>query len=177
MATAIRPLTERVVLVVDDEPVVCLMMARILAEAGFHVLEAHGGEAAMALLSTLSDAVQLVVSDITMPGLTGMELARRMAVEWPAVPILLISGRGGPEPGYSGPYLPKPFTADALLNAVAVLVRLPKARGAVKPSSVCYASGLRRLANMYLYRPLRSTTPFALIDDLTGTVRKRTDGG
>ena len=61
MCPAARPLSERVVLVVDDEDLVRHLAARIPADAGFRVLEAHSGAEAVALLSTLDGTVQLVV--------------------------------------------------------------------------------------------------------------------
>ena len=126
MGFAAQSLPERVVLVVDDELVACRITARVLVDAGFRVLEVHSAFEAVALLSTLEGKVELVVSDISMPGMTGMELAARMADHWPSVPILLISGKGGPPAGYPGTFLPKPFTWDVLLDAVGGLVPLPK---------------------------------------------------
>ncbi len=122
MGSAARSLPERVVLVVDDEDVVCRFTARVLVEAGCRVLEAHSGAEAVSLLSALDGAVQLVVSDIAMPEMTGVELSALMAHRWSAVPVLLVSGQGGPAPDYPGPFLPKPFTPDALLKAVTGLV-------------------------------------------------------
>jgi DNA-binding response OmpR family regulator len=125
MGAAAQPLSERVVLVVDDEPVVCHLVARMLVDAGFHVLEAHSGTEAAGLLSTLNGTVQLVVADVAMPSMTGIELATLMESRWPTTPILLMSGQGAPA-GYPGLFLPKPFTVDALLDAVRGLVPLPK---------------------------------------------------
>ena len=127
MGPAARPLAERVVLVVDDEDLVCHLAARILADAGFHALEAHSGAEAIALLSTLHGRVQLVVSDIVMPGMTGAELAEHVARRYPGTPVLLMSGFGKLTPDYSGQFLPKPFTVDALLGAVGGLVPFPQA--------------------------------------------------
>jgi|SRR5690349_3407693 len=126
MVIAIRPLPEQVVLVVDDDAAVCILTARILAEAGFHVLEAHSAPSAIAMLASLSGSVQLVVSDLVMPEMTGDQLAATMAERWPTTPILLMSGHGGPPKGYSGPFLPKPFPPELLLDAVAGLVSVPK---------------------------------------------------
>ena len=126
MDSAAQSLNERVVLVVDDEEVECRITARVLADAGFHVVEAHSAAEALALLPTLNGTVQLVVSDIMMPGMTGIELAGLMADQWPAVPVLLISGYGGPPSPYTGAFVAKPFTWDVLLDAVGGLVPLPK---------------------------------------------------
>jgi DNA-binding NtrC family response regulator len=62
------------------------------------------------------------VSDIAMPGLTGLELAAVMEQRWPTVPILLVSGQGGPPAGYAGQFLPKPFLPERLVAAVAELL-------------------------------------------------------
>jgi CheY-like chemotaxis protein len=126
MESAAQSLNERVVLVVDDEEVACRITARVLADAGFRVVEAHSAAEVLALLPTLDGTVQLVVSDIMMPGMTGIELARLMAEQWPEVPVLLISGYGGPPSPYTGAFVAKPFTWDVLLDAVGGLVPLPK---------------------------------------------------
>ena len=107
---------------VDDEDAVCRLVSRMLAEAGFHVLEAHSGADALALLSTLNGRVQLVLSDIAMPGMTGTQLAATIAGQYPQTPVILMSGQGEPSPDHPGPFLPKPFTPDALLDAVGHLV-------------------------------------------------------
>ena len=122
MDSAAQSLAERVVLVVDDELMACRMTARVLVDAGFRVVEVHSALEAVALLSTLDGKVHLVVSDIAMPGMTGLELVAQMADRWPAVPVLLISGQGGPPADYLGAFLPKPYTWDVLLDAIAGLV-------------------------------------------------------
>jgi two-component system, cell cycle sensor histidine kinase and response regulator CckA len=126
MSAPISPLLDQVVLVVDDEEQVCLLAARILADAGFHVLEAHNGADALTLLSRHGERVRLVVSDITMPGMSGVELATTIATRWPAMPILLVSGQGGPPADYRGPSLAKPFTPDALVDAVTTMLPVEK---------------------------------------------------
>ena len=83
-----------------------------------------GGAEALSLLATLNGTVQLVVSDIAMPGVDGLALAERMAAKWPATPLLLVSGQGGPPTGYPGRFLPKPYTADALLDTMPDLVSI-----------------------------------------------------
>ena len=127
MGTAARPLADRVALVVEDQAEVRHMVARILADAGFSVVEAEGGDDAVAQIYLRRGKVQLVVSDVAMPGISGDALAATVSVQWPGMPVLLISGapaRGGK---YDYPFLQKPFTPEALLDAVSHLVRLPNA--------------------------------------------------
>src|SRR5437016_2412398 len=113
---ASQRLVERVALVVDDEEVVCRYTARVLMDAGLRVLEAHDGEEALALLENLgAAAVGLVVSDVGMPRMGGVELAMVIGHRWPAVPVLLVSGQGSPESDYPGAFLAKPFSPDALV--------------------------------------------------------------
>src|ERR671932_228860 len=109
MGTPAR-LLQCVALVVDDEEIVCRYMARVLTDAGLHVLEAHDGEEAVALLENLGPAaVALVVSDIAMPRMNGVELATVIGQRWPSIPVLLVSGQGGPLRDYPGAFLGKPF--------------------------------------------------------------------
>jgi DNA-binding NtrC family response regulator len=126
MGSSARRRTELVLLVVDDEDLARHLTTCILADAGFRVLQARNGEEALALLSTLDGTAHLVVSDIQMPGMDGETLAGAVAERWPHTSVLLMSGRGGPTQNYPGPFLPKPFTADALLDAVGALVPLPR---------------------------------------------------
>jgi DNA-binding NtrC family response regulator len=119
MGSHTAQLSDRVVLVVDDEDMVCQFMARIMTDAGFRVVQAHDGEEAATYLQTLgAEAISLVISDITMPRLNGLQLAALMSVHWPAVPIVLASGQGGPPSGYQGPFIRKPFKPETLLAAV-----------------------------------------------------------
>ena len=79
------------VLVVDDEPGVRELVCRVLRGEGYRTLEAaHGGEA-LELVETGSEPVDLVVTDVVMPGMDGRELGRRLAQSKPSLPVLYIS--------------------------------------------------------------------------------------
>jgi two-component system OmpR family response regulator len=107
---------------VDDEALLRHVLARCLTDAGFDVIEAEDGQAALAALSSCRDSLQLVITDINMPGMDGVEFAREFRPLCPRVPILFITGR---ETGsLNGPRLDpdelllKPFGPDVFLQRV-----------------------------------------------------------
>jgi CheY-like chemotaxis protein len=120
-----------VVLVVDDEQGLRDLVCRTLRDEGYRTLEAaHGGEA-MELVETGAETIDLVITDIVMPGMDGRELGRRLAQSRPTLPILYMSAyevndifqRGAPRS--SAPFLQKPFARDGLINSVQGLLRTP----------------------------------------------------
>lgn len=80
------------VLVVDDEPSVRTVLRKRLTTAGFEVLTAASGEEALSLLDDSGFVVDLVILDLTMPGLSGIETHARLRVDHPNLPVLLSSG-------------------------------------------------------------------------------------
>lgn len=114
----------KTVLVVDDEEPVRRVASRLLARNGYDVREAANGAEALRLLAAGDIEVDLLVSDIIMPEMGGLELARRVAIDFPELPILLISGYSDSEElGQSIPagldLLQKPFSGSDLTCAVA----------------------------------------------------------
>lgn len=111
-------------LVVDDEDLVRSLVARSLREAGYRVLEASHGGAAISTLELESNAVDLVICDLVMPVLGGREIAAWMRMHCPAVPVLFMSGypRAYLEAHQlfdpQVPMLRKPFLPSRLLEAV-----------------------------------------------------------
>jgi two-component system cell cycle sensor histidine kinase/response regulator CckA len=79
-------------MVVEDEQLVLSLLSRSLREAGYHVLEAADGRAALERMIELQGRVDGVVTDIIMPRLNGRELASEIRTRWPGMPILFISG-------------------------------------------------------------------------------------
>jgi two-component system cell cycle sensor histidine kinase/response regulator CckA len=124
---------QRVVLVVDDEDGVRDIVCRALRTAGFRALEAAHGAEALELVATGSETVDLVITDVVMPGLDGRELGRRLGVSRPNLPVLYMSAydvndifrRGSPST--SAPFLQKPFTQEILLTRVEELLKQPAA--------------------------------------------------
>ena len=111
------------VLVVDDEKAVRRFAARVLEREGFSVLEAEHGAEALDLLVTYAATVELVVSDIVMPHVNGVELMQRLATAYPDLPVILMSGYATAalaDLGIAAPcsVIPKPFPSDRLLEEV-----------------------------------------------------------
>jgi len=123
-ATPVRSLD---ILLVDDEPSVSAVVEILLRRAGHRVTVLDNGAAALARLRVMGGRCDLLVSDVTMPGMTGVELARRAVQLRPGLPVLLMTGHGGIEPadfaaiGSACRVLAKPLEADTLLSAVTVL--------------------------------------------------------
>jgi two-component system, cell cycle sensor histidine kinase and response regulator CckA len=112
------------ILVVDDEEAVRSSTRRALERAGYTVIPAIDGADALRLFTEHDGAVDLVVTDVVMPGLSGRELVGRLKIMSPELPVLFVSGyteegvkkQGVLEPGTA--YLEKPFTAEKLLHMV-----------------------------------------------------------
>ena len=118
------------VLVVEDEPEVLRMAARVLRSEGYEVSEAaDAGEALTALVT--SGPFDLLLSDVSMPVVSGLELAEQVRRDRPDLPILLMTGHTGAEEirraAERGGYriLDKPFKPDGLLSAVAMALSGP----------------------------------------------------
>jgi two-component system cell cycle sensor histidine kinase/response regulator CckA len=109
---------KRTILVVDDEPAVRLLATRILEERGYSVIEASDGSDALALLESMAEPIDLVISDVVMPRFDGLELARSMEIMAHPPPILLMSGWALSRLELERPLLIKPFDAHELLAAV-----------------------------------------------------------
>jgi two-component system cell cycle sensor histidine kinase/response regulator CckA len=116
-ATGVRP----TVLVVDDEPQLRGLARRVLEEAGYDVLEAPDGQAALQLVNGTHAPVNVVLTDIRMPIMNGWELAEALTSRQPPVPVVLMSGFGSGAEATFFPavnFLAKPFTGEALLGLV-----------------------------------------------------------
>ncbi|HEY5296320.1 MAG TPA: ATP-binding protein [Verrucomicrobiae bacterium] len=115
------------VLVVDDENLVLTMGEAILSDFGYRVLTANGGQKALAILSREDTKVDLVVTDLVMPGMGGRELVERIRQLAPVTKILCTSGYVMPADKNTGTaYLQKPFTSqDLLLKVKQILAAAP----------------------------------------------------
>jgi PAS domain S-box-containing protein len=106
------------VLLVDDEDLVRASTADMLVDLGFEVIEARSGSEALARLDE-AGAIDLLVTDHLMPGMTGVELAREIVARRPGLPVLVVSGYSDAV-GLAAdlPRLEKPFRQADLLAAL-----------------------------------------------------------
>jgi signal transduction histidine kinase/CheY-like chemotaxis protein len=133
------------VLVVDDEPTLRSVIRRSLVREGYRVLVAEDGARALSLANSHAGSIDLLITDVVMPGLTGLELAERLQLARPGLGVLFISGftfeESVPEADLKAgtAYLPKPFDTKVLAAKVHELLAAAAAPKAV--SSVAKASG------------------------------------
>ncbi len=112
------------ILFVEDEPAVRAFAERVLAEQGYTVLSAADAPAALALAAAHAGSIELLVTDVVMPGLQGHQLAERLAAERSGLRVLYVSGFTEHSVIHHGvlgadiAFLPKPFSAEALGRAV-----------------------------------------------------------
>jgi len=121
------------VLIAEDQPEVRALAAAILRRLGYSILEAANGPEALVIAERHSGHIQLLLTDIVMPGMTGLELAAQFSVRRPDARVIYMSGYMDRDLGGSGldpsaPFLQKPFTPDAL---AAVIRRVLEPRQAV----------------------------------------------
>jgi two-component system, cell cycle sensor histidine kinase and response regulator CckA len=119
------------ILVVDDETAVRRFAARVLQREGYVVVEATDGVEALELVQVQGISVEVVVSDIVMPRLNGVELMQALSLSHPLLPFILMSGYATAalsELGIVAPcsVLPKPFPSELLLAEVQRCIRRPQ---------------------------------------------------
>ena len=112
-----RSPAQAVILLVDDEQLVRNFIGELLTYEGYEVLSAVNGQQALELSRSFAGSIDLLLTDIVMPKMDGLELASCIRRERPAVKILLMSGKSSGEIRIAGKqieFLPKPFVAEAL---------------------------------------------------------------
>ena len=114
-----RPAQRGVVLLADDEDAIRWVGRRFLEADGWAVLEATDGLEALHILGSLTGRLDLVITDLNMPRVSGRELAEVLSVFRPGLPVLGITGfLSAVTHDRRLPILPKPFTAGSLIQAV-----------------------------------------------------------
>jgi len=111
------------ILVADDEPSLRRVLGALLQRQGHQVLTAQDGTEALSLASA-DGGVDVIVTDLKMPGIDGMELLRRTQLDHPDVPVILITAHGSVENAVTAvklgafDYIEKPFENDQILAVV-----------------------------------------------------------
>jgi PAS domain S-box-containing protein len=121
------------VLLVEDETVVRQLVAEILEMSGYTVLQAGDGPSALELLRRHTGTIELLVTDVVMPGMSGPEVAQAVTAMRPGTQVLYTSGYTDSAIGHHGvlepevAFLQKPFSADDLTRKVRALLDEPSA--------------------------------------------------
>ena len=119
-----RPEGSERILLAEDEHSVRKLVAEILRFQGYHVIEATDGEDALRLAESHNDNdIQLLLTDVVMPGMGGVKLVEKFLKRWPATKVIFTSGYSEQLPvevatGKKIPLLPKPFHPDELARLV-----------------------------------------------------------
>ena len=111
------------VLIVEDERALRRLAATVLGNAGYDTLEAADGQQALDMFTVHAKRIDMVLSDVVMPRMGGIELAKRLRVLRPDLRLLLVTGyvdqrEALTESGAKTPLLLKPFSPEALLQAI-----------------------------------------------------------
>ena len=118
-------------LIVDDEASIRLSLHRFFTKLGYRVTPARNGYEALEVLEAVDETppVDLVITDLVMPDCDGRQLIMQMRLDYPSMPVIVISGYPAallPDAGPDGkpmPFLAKPFALDALAEEVQRLLR------------------------------------------------------
>ena len=115
---------QELVLLVEDEPGVRKLARRFLENAGYRVLDAESGPAAEIIFAEHRESIDLLVTDVVMPGMSGPQLFRRLVSYDPALKVVYMSGYANDsmarqlKANGGEPHLQKPFTAAELVAYV-----------------------------------------------------------
>lgn len=122
----------RTILVVEDEEAVRQFIVLILQKLGYRVLEASGGEEALALCKSLPGAIALVITDMMMPRMSGPQMVEALRLTQPGIRTLFVSGYGADDTLNGVPlrqvgagFLEKPFTKERLDRKIREILSSP----------------------------------------------------
>lgn len=117
------------ILIIEDDQRLASLLQTGIEEAGYLVLLAYDGEMALRLFKSNADVIDLVLSDIILPGMSGLELCKQVRKEQPDIPILMLTALGTTDDKLEGfdagadDYMTKPFDFRELLARIGVLLR------------------------------------------------------
>ena len=110
------------ILAVDDDPTMLDLVQEVLRPLGYNVLSATSGEEALEMAASHRDKIDLLLTDVVLPGIKGQDLAKQMLNSCPGVNILFMSGYLCPSMAHSSSeqrfegFIQKPFSPNALLR-------------------------------------------------------------
>ena len=150
------------VLVVDDAPQICKALSDVLTASGYVVRTAPSGERALQIMDTAE--FDLVITDLKMSGMSGMDLIARVKERAPHVPVVILSGFGdmddviGAMRAGIADYLKKPFSIDEVLEVVRREVKKSRARAPAASTSgarsdASTATAARAAPRVYIFSP------------------------
>lgn len=118
----------KTVLVVDDEALIRVIVRKVLGKAGYELLEAESGASAMEESRRHEGKIDLLLSDLSLPDISGTEVYRLLKVSNPEMKVLFMSGFSERDPAMAGAelganFLQKPFSLTELEEAVAKAVQ------------------------------------------------------
>ena len=178
------------ILIVDDDPRITDLLRRILAYEGYSVAIAATGN--MALTRTLERAPDLIILDVMLPGIDGLEVARRLRAAGDNVPILMLTARDAVKDRVKGletgadDYLVKPFANEELVARVKAMLRrnLAERQEVLRYANVELDTGTRvahrggreielspteyELLSLFLRRPRQVLTRDIILDRVWG---------
>ena len=121
---------KKTILVVDDEPEVRKLVAAMATQSGYSVITADSGEHALSIFKNLKEPVELLITDVVQPGMSGPMLADKLILLQPDLKVLYMSGYDNTmvvqkyvvERGHA--LLPKPFTTEEFLGKMRDLLQV-----------------------------------------------------
>jgi DNA-binding response OmpR family regulator len=115
------------ILLVEDSQRIRALVRAILGSLATPVVEADSGEAALALADANSDCFDLLITDVALPGMSGLELAKRLRQRHPDLPVLCMSGHTLPsDPSGDVHFIEKPFRPEVFLARVRDLLEFQR---------------------------------------------------
>lgn len=128
------PSPSKTILVVDDQPSILNLLSGVLGKEGYTTLVASNGKAALRICEQHADTIHLLITDILMPGMNGLELVTGVVARRPQIQVLYMSDSGVVANAFGTdhdvPFLEKPFRIEVLSKTVGKLLTtdLPKSR-------------------------------------------------
>jgi len=122
---------DETILIVEDDPSLRVLAQEVLSSAGYHILTAEDGDAALRASEQHKGPVHLLLTDVVMPGMGGKEIASRLTVPRPEMKVLFMSGYTGNALAQQGTldetvgFIQKPWTPEGLCEKIRAVLSVP----------------------------------------------------